>query len=96
MSELYPHDKFVRTVWAVMRAARSLAPGYLDENVVECLLLDTLELRQGAFVDEELKSHHTDLLYSCRLKDSDEEVFIYILLEHKSYPDSWIALQLLR
>jgi predicted transposase YdaD len=45
-------------------------------------------------VDEELRQHHSDLLFRVRLRGS--EAFAYLLLEHKSSPDPGARLQLLR
>jgi hypothetical protein len=45
-------------------------------------------------VDEELRAHHTDLLFRARLRERD--AFVYVLLEHKSQADVWTAFHLLR
>jgi predicted transposase/invertase (TIGR01784 family) len=42
-----------------------------------------------------LREHFSDLLYRVRLQNGDE-ANVYLLLEHKSSPDAWVALQLLR
>lgn len=57
--------------------------------------LDSLDIRQGSFVDESLQEHHTDLLYEVALQN-ETPLYIYLLFEHKSYPDDWVAFQLLR
>lgn len=46
-------------------------------------------------MDEELKEHFSDALYSVGLING-QSAYIYILLEHKSSPDAWVALQILR
>jgi predicted transposase YdaD len=46
-------------------------------------------------VDEHLAQHHSDLLFSLRLKTGDPAL-AYLLLEHKSSPDVGTPLQLLR
>jgi predicted transposase YdaD len=53
------------------------------------------ELLPGSFVDEHLAQHHSDLLFSLRLKTGDPAL-AYLLLEHKSSPDAGTPLQLLR
>jgi predicted transposase/invertase (TIGR01784 family) len=68
---------------------------YLPRDVVDPLDLTSLELHKESFIDEELREHQSDLL--CRVRQTNgEDAFLYLLLEHKSYPDQWVALQLLR
>jgi hypothetical protein len=52
-------------------------------------------LESGSFVDPDLRSQHSDLLFSMDLK-SGNPALVYILFEHKSYPDAMVAFQLLR
>ncbi len=53
------------------------------------------EMVQDSFVDAELRSHRADLLYRVRLRDGSD-AYAYVLFEHKSIPDWWVAFQLLR
>jgi len=96
MSELSnPHDHFFKQVLARPEAARDLLLNYLPAEVVALLDLTSLELRKDSFVDAELREHFSDLLYQVKLKD-EREAYVYVLLEHKSYPDGLVAFQLLR
>ncbi len=51
-------------------------------------------MSKDSFVDEELRSHFSDLLYTVQHRKGD--LHLYLLFEHKSSPDPWISLQLLR
>ena len=96
MDELQnPHDRFVRVVWSQTEVAASFLANYLPPEVGARLDLATLEVTQESFVDEALRTHHTDLLYRLQLVKGGA-VAVYVLLEHKSAPDSWVALQLFR
>jgi predicted transposase/invertase (TIGR01784 family) len=53
------------------------------------------EVISGSFVDEELRQHHSDVLFRVQLK-SGSDAFAYVLVEHKSVPDPIARLQLLR
>jgi len=46
-------------------------------------------------VDKKLKEHLSDVLYRVPLNQGGN-VLVYVLIEHKSYTDKWVALQLLR
>ena len=58
--------------------------------------LSAPELVKDSFIDTRLQEHFSDLLYKVKLRDAKTEAFIFFLFEHKSYPDKWVALQILR
>lgn len=68
---------------------------YLPETIIQHIDLTQVERLEDSFVDTELKEHRSDLLFRVKLKNK-QEAFVYILLEHKSSPDKWVAFQLLR
>ena len=53
-----------------------------------------VRVESGSLVDPEFRSHQTDLLI--RLERDADEALVYVLYEHKSAPDRWVSLQLLR
>jgi predicted transposase/invertase (TIGR01784 family) len=75
--------------------AREFLAHYLPAHLVAALDLATLELVEGSFVDAELRQHLSDLIFRERLR-SGGQTFIYILFEHKSEADRWVAWQVLR
>jgi predicted transposase/invertase (TIGR01784 family) len=68
---------------------------YLPPALVARLDAAKATLRPGSYVDEELAQRHSDLLYRVRL-DGGEEAFLYVLFEHQSGVDPWMAFRLLR
>jgi predicted transposase/invertase (TIGR01784 family) len=96
MSELRnPHDRFFRETFSRPEVARDFITEYLPSEVVDVLNLESFELDKDSFVDEELREHFSDLLYRVRQLNGDE-ANVYLLLEHKSSPETLVALQLLR
>ena len=91
-----PHDRFFRYLLGHPQRARTFIQHVLPANVVGHLALDTLQVEQTSFVDPDLRSHQGDLLFRVRLARSGKEAYLYVLFEHKSYPDPWVAWQLLR
>ena len=92
-----PHDKFFKESFTRLEVARELFANYLPTAVRQTLSLDSLTLMPQSFVDQELQAQYGDLLYQVELADNPAEtVYIYLLLEHKSYPDPLTPLQLLR
>ncbi len=90
-----PHDQYFRLSFGQPEAAAELVRHYLPAEVVAQFDLTSLERRAGSFVDEELRDQQGDLLFRARLRDGGEAQ-IYLLLEHKSYRDRFVAFQLLR
>jgi predicted transposase/invertase (TIGR01784 family) len=98
MFEFYPknpHDHFVRRTFDVTAHACVLLKSRLSPGVLAALNLDTLTATKETFLGADEHENRLDLLYSVQQR-SGEELLIYLLLEHKSGADRWIALQLLR
>ncbi|MCF6149516.1 MAG: Rpn family recombination-promoting nuclease/putative transposase [Candidatus Kuenenia sp.] len=56
--------------------------------------ISTLALENNSYIDEELKEHFSDIVYTCLC--NDKELKITLLFEHKSHPEKCPHLQLLR
>ncbi|HZS43714.1 MAG TPA: Rpn family recombination-promoting nuclease/putative transposase [Blastocatellia bacterium] len=96
MSEINnPHDHFVKGVLSQLDVASDFLSNYLPENIVALLDTKKIELIQNSFIDSELREVQSDLLFQVERKDR-AAAYIYVLFEHKSYPDRWVGLQLLR
>ena len=94
MKELHqPHDRFFRSVFSDLGSLRDLLRSALPPRIVNMLDLDSIELSSDSFIDERLSLYQSDILIRIRTRTS--AVLIYILVDHKSYPDRWAVLQLL-
>ena len=76
------------------RAAAELRVA-LPPFVVAQVDWESLKAERNSVVDPELRETETDLLFSARLKDG-RQVLFYVLLEHQSSVDRWMALRMLR
>jgi predicted transposase/invertase (TIGR01784 family) len=90
-----PHDQFFKELMTQPGVACAFLRERLPEAVTALFTEFEPRLESGSFVDPEFRSHHSDLLFSLDLKSGDPAL-IYILFEHKSYPDAMVAFQLLR
>jgi predicted transposase YdaD len=95
MAEHTHHDRFFKRLFGNLAVAADFINNYLPAEITARLDLESLTIEKESFVDEELRNHFSDLLYRVKLKTGGE-VFIFLLLEHKSAPDVWVAFQLLR
>ncbi len=89
-----PHDALFKAAFSKPRHARgllrALVPGALGRRVV----WSTLRLESGIAVgDEDLDEQRMDLVYSARA--GKRRVLIYVLAEHQSTVDPWMAFRLL-
>ncbi len=91
-----PHDRFFRHFLADRERARAFLRHVLPPDVLVHLDLTRLTQEEGSFVDPELRAQQGDVLFRVRMKGGQRPVYVYVLFEHKSYPDRWVAWQLLR
>lgn len=94
MAAQSPHDALFKGIFSRPDRAAELLRALLRPEVVHLIDWDSLALVPGSFVDETLRSHHADLLFTARMAGQD--ICIYKLLEHKSSPDEWVGLALSR
>jgi len=94
MKEIHnPHDRFFRSVFAEIDCLRDLIQSALPQRICDMLDFNSIRLSAESYIDERLSLYQTDILARARLRSS--QVLIYILIDHKSYPDRWVVLQLL-
>jgi len=89
------HDSFFKQSLSDPELAGTFLREHLPTDVAALLGPEPPEPVHGSFVDEELRQHHSDLLFRVYLKDG-RGAFAYMLMEHKSSPDPGARLQLLR
>jgi predicted transposase YdaD len=89
------HDSFFKQVLSDPSLAGTFLREHLPPEVADLLGPEPPEPVPGSCVDEDLRQHHSDLLFRLQLKAGDG-AFAYVLVEHKSSPDPGARLQLLR
>ena len=90
------HDQFIKSVLGNRNRARDFLYRLLPPALSDQLDLSTLEAQATGFVTHDLQELFSDALFRVRLKNADEEeCFVSILLEHKSYPDEYVSVQVL-
>ncbi|MDU9049366.1 MAG: Rpn family recombination-promoting nuclease/putative transposase [Candidatus Electrothrix sp. Rat3] len=97
-----PHDSVVRQTLGRPEVAIGYFRHNLPKDLLDQLDLATLERVQDSFVDPELHPSASDLLFTvdylakADTKGEQERLLLYLLIEHKSYPDRLTLFQLLR
>ncbi len=90
-----PHDLFARYTFGHPERAEAELRAVLPPHVVSQVDWASLRREPGSVVDPELRETESDLLFSARLR-TGHSLLLYVLLEHQSTVDGWMALRMLR
>lgn len=90
-----PHDIYFKKNFRDKKIAREFLEQFLDEAIISKLDLFSLELEDTSYIDDAMQEYFADIIYTCFLRD-ETKVKVCLILEHKSYIDPIIHLQLLR
>jgi len=77
-----------------LAVARDFLKANLPKHILKRVKLDTLMLKSGNFIDENLKSSMSDILY--KVDTTSGTGYLYLLLEHQSRPDKMMAFRILK
>ena len=86
-----PHDKFFKELFSRRESAIDFLQHYLPPEVSSLLEISTLSPVKDSFIDEQFQEQFSDLLYQVEFRERGT-LFVYILFEHKSYPDIFSAM----
>jgi predicted transposase YdaD len=90
-----PHDLFVRYTFGHPERVAAELRAVLPAHVVSEVDWASLRRESGSVVDPELRETESDLLFTARLRGG-QRLLVYVLLEHQSTVDPWMALRMLR
>ena len=89
-----PHDAIFRQMLTQKEVARDFLQLYLPAPFLSICDLNTLQLASGSFIEEDLRSSDSDILYSLQTRHGAG--YIYALIEHQSSPDKLMAFRMMR
>lgn len=89
------HDKFFKMTFADKGVKESFLQTYLPEELLQDMILSTVEEVNPAFIAENFTLEESDLLMKIRTKNG-EDIYLLALIEHKSYKDRKTPVQILR
>ena len=89
------HNNFFLKTFQDNINTKDFISGVLPKEITKKLDFSTLEIEDGTHVDDQLKTHLSDLTVKVKTK-SEKPVDLYFLFEHKSYNDKTILWQLLK
>ncbi|MBC8949313.1 MULTISPECIES: Rpn family recombination-promoting nuclease/putative transposase [Xenorhabdus] len=84
-----PHDAAFKEFMTQIENAKDFFDIHLPEKIKQLCDLSTLALTNSSFIDRQLRSKMSDVLYSVKTQRGDG--YIYVLVEHQSTPDKMMA-----
>ena len=89
------HDAMAKTYFGNPQNMANFLEQCLPATVYKKLDPGSLKPSSESYVDEELKKHIADLVFTCKTRDG-RDGSVYVLFEHKSQPALTCAVQMLR
>ena len=87
------HDALFRGTFQHPEVAAELLQATLPAEVIQQVDWTSLKPQKDSFIGRDLEEYSADLLFRARICGKDG--FLYLLFEHKSYPDPRALVQLL-
>jgi len=92
------HDKIAKLFLANQDIAHKFLSLYLPHEVFAKCDLSKINVESGTYIDEELQSQYSDIVYKIDLHDQadTDSIYLYVLIEHQSEAKKLMALRILR
>ena len=88
-----PHDSFFKQLMSDPEMVKEFLRGFLPVDLSSRLEYDTVKIIDTEKTDKKYRKFHLDLSVECMVSGCASE--IYIVFEHKSYPDKFTLIQIL-
>ena len=89
------HDALFKQFLSDPATAHDFLEIHLPEPLRKLCDLSTLRMEPGTYLEENLRAHYSDILYSVGTS-SGNKGYLYTLIEHQSTPDKLMAFRLMR
>ncbi|HGJ5917800.1 Rpn family recombination-promoting nuclease/putative transposase [Arsenophonus nasoniae] len=89
-----PHDSLFKQFLSEKETAKDFFDVWLPDEIKSLCDLDSLKVESGSFIDSEMKTYQSDILYS--VKTEKGKGYFYLLIEQQSTPDKLMAWRLMR
>lgn len=91
-----PHDIFTKIMLSDIGAARIFMHRFLPAKFANILDFNTLKTSEQSFLSDNMKESFADLVFECKIgtENKDLDLYISILIEHKSNPDEFVSIQM--
>ncbi|MFO8032775.1 MAG: Rpn family recombination-promoting nuclease/putative transposase [Desulfohalobiaceae bacterium] len=95
--EYTPHESLFLKVFKDKENTKHFLQQHLAQDLLEHADWDSMYLENVSYLDDEMRKHFSDLVFSVRMGQQEfSAAKVYLLFEHKSSPESLVGLQVLR
>ena len=97
MEKNIPHDSLIKLLMQEQGFPAAFFDTLLPERLKERLVLESLEFSKDSYTDDALQQYFSDAVFNVEYKSrrGNKEMQLALLVEHKSSPDRFVALQVL-
>ena len=88
------HDKFFKETFSRLEIAQSFIEETFPYDIRNKINIPKMQVVNSSFTDALLKEHLADVVY--RTEYAGQDALVSVLFEHKSYPEKYPHLQLIR
>jgi len=88
-----PHDAIVKYAFSQIEHATGLLKSALPAEIVSAVDWGALRIEKDSFIDPDLRSTFSDLVYSATM-NGHEPLFFYMVLEHRSTGEALLVFRL--
>ena len=90
------YDALFRRPFENVEVSADFARNYLPAEYKGKVDFESAIIDPDTYIDEVLRRNYTDLLYKFDKREGTGSLYVYLLYDHKSSPDKWVSVQLLR
>ena len=95
--EYAPHEGLFLKVFKNKENTKHFLQKHLPKDISQHIDWDNMYLESTSYLDDQLRKHFSDLVFSVQLKGQEFAASkIYLLFEHKSTSEGLVAIQILR
>ena len=88
------HDKIVKDTFSNPEIAKAYFSEFLPDALKDVIDFNSMTYVDGSFIQEEFKEFFSDLLFQFKVKNSNKDLIVSLLFEHKAYPDKHVLIQI--
>src|SRR6056297_3813078 len=90
------YDALFRRLFENPQVSADFARHYLPAVYQKKIDFESAAIDRDTYMDDVVRQNYTDLLYRFDKKEGEGPLYLYLLYDHKSSPDKWVSIQLLR
>lgn len=95
-SMAHSHDRGYKYLFSHKELVQELIEGFAPADLVTNLDFNSLKKENGSFITPAMKKRDSDVVWSVKLKHSEQTIFLYLLLEFQSEVDLSMPVRILQ